>query len=260
MSVSSIRMAARSLALLAGVFISFNLPGQSLRPPAVPLVACDPYFSIWSPADKLTDADTVHWTGKPHRLASLIRIDGKAFRLMGRDPESVPALPQRSVAVLPTRTLYSFEGNGVRVTLTFLTAALPEDIDLLSRPVTYLTWDAQATDGYDVVIEAAGSARAFETAYRMLGPGGRLVTVGLPAPGAMATIAPLDLVAGGRSIIGSYLGSAVPRRDIPVFVEMWRAGRLPVERLVSHHIGLDDLNAGLDRLASGAAIRQVITF
>ncbi|HRT55263.1 MAG TPA: DUF4965 domain-containing protein [Candidatus Paceibacterota bacterium] len=140
-------MAARSLALLAGVFISFNLPGQSLRPPAVPLVACDPYFSIWSPADRLTDADTVHWTGKPHRLASLVRIDGKAFRLMGRDPESVPALPQRSVTVLPTRTLYSFEGNGVRVTLTFLTAALPEDIDLLSRPVTYLTWDAQATDG-----------------------------------------------------------------------------------------------------------------
>lgn len=120
--------------------------------------------------------------------------------------------------------------------------------------------EAAEVGAFDVVIEAAGSARAFETAYRMLGPGGRLVTVGLPAPGAMATIAPLDLVAGGRSIIGSYLGSAVPRRDIPVFVEMWRAGRLPVERLVSHHIGLDDLNAGLDRLASGAAIRQVITF
>jgi len=120
--------------------------------------------------------------------------------------------------------------------------------------------EAGEVGAFDVVIEAAGSARAFETAYRMLGPGGRLVTVGLPAPDAMATIAPLDLVAGGRSIIGSYLGSAVPRRDIPVFVEMWRAGRLPVERLVSHHIGLDDLNAGLDRLASGAAIRQVITF
>jgi len=63
---------------------------QSFRPPAVPLVACDPYFSIWSPADKLTDADTVHWTGKPHRLASLVRIDGKVFRLMGKTPENAP--------------------------------------------------------------------------------------------------------------------------------------------------------------------------
>src|SRR5438046_2818722 len=77
-------------ATLVGIALNFfigplasaaNQEMPPLRPPAVPLVACDPYFSIWSPGDKLTDADTVHWTGKPHRLTSLVRIDGKAFRV-----------------------------------------------------------------------------------------------------------------------------------------------------------------------------------
>ena len=120
---------------------------ETLRPPAVPLVACDPYFSIWSPADKLTDADTVHWTGKPHRLNSSVQIDGQSFRVMGKEPAGTPALEQTQLEVLPTRTIYSFTGAGIKLTLTFMTAALPEDIDLLSRPVTYLTYAFEATDG-----------------------------------------------------------------------------------------------------------------
>jgi hypothetical protein len=121
--------------------------GAQLVPPATPLVACDPYFSIWSPGDKLTDEDTVHWTGKPHRLTSLVRIDGKAYRVMGASPARVPALEQKSLTVLPTRTIYTFEGAGIALTLTFMTPALPEDIDVLSRPVTYVTYDFRATDG-----------------------------------------------------------------------------------------------------------------
>lgn len=113
----------------------------------MPPVACDPYFSIWSPADKLTDADTVHWTGKPHRLTSLVRIDGKAFRIMGKEPAKVSALPQTNLEVLPTRTIYTFEGEGMRLTLAFLTPALPDDLEVLSRPVTYLSWEFHATDG-----------------------------------------------------------------------------------------------------------------
>ena len=121
----------------------------ALRPPSVPLVACDPYFSIWSPADKLTDAGTVHWTGKPQRLASVVRIDGQAFRIMGTSPTNLPALPQIGLEVLPTRTIYTFEGEGVRLALTFMTAALPDDLMIYSRPVTYITWEMKATDGKD---------------------------------------------------------------------------------------------------------------
>jgi hypothetical protein len=126
-----------------------------LRPPAVPLVACDPYFSIWSQADKLTDVDTTHWTGKPHRLTSKLRIDGRDFRLIGSAPADLPAFQQTSVEVLPTRTIYSFAGQGVRLKLTFLTPALPHDIDILSRPVTYVTWELQSTDGatHNVALE-----------------------------------------------------------------------------------------------------------
>jgi hypothetical protein len=118
-----------------------------LRPPAVPLVACDPYFSVWSCADRLTDDATRHWTGKKQSLSSMIRIDGKAYRLMGDEPKDVPALPQVGLSVLPTRTVYDFEDSRAHVTLTFLTAALPDDPDVLSRPLTYLTWDVRSRDG-----------------------------------------------------------------------------------------------------------------
>lgn len=111
-----------------------------------------------------------------------------------------------------------------------------------------------------VVIEAAGHPAALETAVGLTGPGGRTITVGLPRPDARISVSPLGFVAEGRSLIGSYLGSAVPSRDIPRFVELWRAGRLPVEELVSSTIALEDINAGMDELADGKAVRQIISF
>lgn len=111
-----------------------------------------------------------------------------------------------------------------------------------------------------VVVEAAGSARAFETALALTAPGGTTVTAGLPGPDARASVAPLTLTAEARTVVGSYLGSSVPSRDIPRYVDLWRAGRLPLDSLVSARIGLEDLPAALDRLAAGAELRQLITF
>ncbi|HET7668633.1 MAG TPA: alcohol dehydrogenase catalytic domain-containing protein [Mycobacterium sp.] len=111
-----------------------------------------------------------------------------------------------------------------------------------------------------VVIEAAGHPLALQTAIDLTAPGGRTVTVGLPSPDARITVSPLGFVAEGRSLIGSYLGSAVPSHDIPHFVGLWRSGRLPVEKLVSSTITLEEVNAGMDQLADGHAVRQLINF
>jgi alcohol dehydrogenase len=111
-----------------------------------------------------------------------------------------------------------------------------------------------------VVIEAAGNAHAFETAVLATAPGGRTITVGLPAPDARSSISPLQLTAEARTIVGSYLGSSVPERDIPIFAELWRNGSLPVEKLISARIDLNDLNEAMDALAAGTALRQLIIF
>ena len=111
-----------------------------------------------------------------------------------------------------------------------------------------------------ILVEAVGSAGAFEAAVRATAPGGTTITVGLPAPDARASISPLALVAEARTIIGSYLGSAVPSRDIPRYAQLWRDGALPVEKLISSRIALEEINRGMDELADGHALRQVIMF
>jgi len=134
-------------AIMPAVMASTVASPPAFRPPAVPLVTNDPYLSVWSEADHLNDAGTVHWTKHPASLVSLIRIDGKAYRLMGYDPTDVPAFPQVGVQVTPTRSIYQFEDSAVHVTMTFMTADLPHDLDVLARPLSYLTWSVKSVDG-----------------------------------------------------------------------------------------------------------------
>ena len=97
--------------------------------------------------DKLTDGPTRHWTGKPQPLTGLVRVDGKSYRYMGDFPEETPALEQTGVIVAATHTIYTFKGAGIALTVTFFTPAFPQDMDLLSRPVTYLSWKVASDDG-----------------------------------------------------------------------------------------------------------------
>lgn len=109
-----------------------------------------------------------------------------------------------------------------------------------------------------VVVEAAGAARALETALALTAEGGTTVTVGLPAADARASVSPLGLVAGARSLVGSYLGSSVPSRDVPRYARLWREGRLPLEALISARVPLSRVDEAMDDLAEGRALRQVL--
>ncbi len=112
--------------------------------------------------------------------------------------------------------------------------------------------------GVDTAIEMAGSTRAFDLAYKITRRGGMTVTAGLPPPTATWPMPPVNLVAEERTIKGSYIGTCVPLRDIPRFVDLYRGGRLPVNKLMTGTLKLDDINQGFDLLHEGKAVRQVV--
>ncbi|HRV32683.1 MAG TPA: DUF5127 domain-containing protein, partial [Candidatus Paceibacterota bacterium] len=136
--------------LLIGIIVFMNLSFtqdlKEIRPPATPLIAVDPYFSVWSTSDKLYSERTKHWTGANNSMLCLVKIDGKNYRIMGWEFNKLEPLEQKSLKVLPTRTVYEFEGAGVNIKLTFLTPSIAYDIDLLSLPITYLIWDVRSID------------------------------------------------------------------------------------------------------------------
>lgn len=112
--------------------------------------------------------------------------------------------------------------------------------------------------GVDHAVELAGVMSAMETGWHILGRGGKLVTAGLTPEGSKFAFQHDDLVSSEKSIVGSYMGSCVPVRDIPRFIALQQAGRMPVDRLIDRRIGFDEINEGFDLLASGAALRQIL--
>src|SRR5437660_3636904 len=105
----NLRFVWLAFALLIARPVAADVPDTErlLRPPAVPLVTHDPYFSVWSMSDRLTDDWSRHWTGRIQALCGMVRIDGKAFRFAGPQPATVPPLPQKHLSLTPTRTTYS---------------------------------------------------------------------------------------------------------------------------------------------------------
>ena len=114
--------------------------------------------------------------------------------------------------------------------------------------------------GVDIGFEFAGVVQALEFTYNATARGGKTITAGLPHPSKMMQLAPVKLVAEERTLQGSYLGSCVPARDIPAYIALYQSGRLPVNKLMTHKLQLEEVNIGFERLAKGEAIRQVITF
>jgi alcohol dehydrogenase len=114
--------------------------------------------------------------------------------------------------------------------------------------------------GVEYAFELAGSVKALELAYRITRRGGTTVTAGLPPPTAAFPLPAVNLVAEERTLKGSYIGTCVPSRDLPRYIELYRQGRMPVDRLMSGKLNLEDINMGFDRLHEGKAVRQVIVF
>jgi len=134
-------------ALAASVMAS-----TTFRPPSVPLIVNNPYFSIWSAADHLPNSWTQHWTGSTMAMCSYVRIDGKNYLLAGSPGNGIPALQQTSVRVEATTTHYEYTGGGINLKLDFMTPSFADDLDTLSKPVGFVRFSYTASGKHDVSV------------------------------------------------------------------------------------------------------------
>ena len=126
---------------------SYIFAQGNFRAPAYPLVTHDPYFSIWSLNEDPTRAETTHWTLKPNPIHCMVKVDGKIYRLMGDRPGyATPAKLVKS-EVMPLTTTFTFIADQVEINMSFLSPVIAEDLDLVSRPLTYVTWSLVSKDG-----------------------------------------------------------------------------------------------------------------
>jgi alcohol dehydrogenase len=214
----------------------------------------------------------LQFEGLTHREAALFGC--AVLTGAGAVINSAKLVPGQSVAVL------GLGGVGLSALLAAAAAGAREivAVDLsddklalakaLGATATFNARDAGLVDavreqthgGVDVAFEMAGSPAAFEAAWRVTRRGGTTITSALPSPAARFALPLTQMVAEERTLRGSYIGSAVPARDIPRYIELYRGGRLPVDRLMGERLTLDDINRGMDRLATGQAMRDVVLF
>jgi alcohol dehydrogenase len=128
------------------------------------------------------------------------------------------------------------------------------------QPDTAEAVRALTRGGVDYAFEMAGAIPAMELAWRITRRGGSTISAGLPHPDKRFALPPVQLVGEERTLRGSYIGSAVPARDIPRYIDLYRRGKLPVDRLMGERLTLEDINRGFDRMASGQAMRDVVVF
>lgn len=260
----------------------------SFRPPAIPLVTVDPYFSIWSTTDRLSDGKTRHWTLAPHELVGLIRIDGRVFRFLGstttghewRNARQPSGMRQVEADVRPTQTRYRFEDAGVALEVTFLTPLLPDDLDLLSRPFSYVHFELSSLDGEahecELYLEAAANIACGDPDELMvwerdelasgwsdlrigtweqnqLGQRGDLTTIDwgylhlMGDPGASASIASAsslrDAFANGSTgevPDATWTRHGEPLRGAPVLALSWQLGRVGARAERTAVLGYED--------------------
>ena len=114
-----------------------------MRPPAIPLITSDPFFSVWSESDALNASDTVHWTGRTVALRCTVKVGDREYGVMGRN-DGIPAARQICFDMDAFSSYYTFDCGGVTVRLTFTSPVIPDDLYLVSRPVSYLYVNADA--------------------------------------------------------------------------------------------------------------------